>query len=76
MSEEAYATFHTTHAALRAERAVQRAGIPARLVPTPRELSADCTLALRFGPDQEQRVREILAGVQVQVQGIHRLGMG
>ncbi|MBN1373211.1 MAG: DUF3343 domain-containing protein [Anaerolineaceae bacterium] len=40
--------FHTTSAALRAEKVLTKAGFEVKLVPTPRELSSDCGIALRF----------------------------
>lgn len=44
-----YALFYTSAAAFRAERVAALAGLAgARLVPTPRELSSDCGVALRF----------------------------
>lgn len=53
MSEWGYVLFYTTAAAFKAERAV-RGVTGTRLVPTPREYSSDCGVALRFrSPDQE-----------------------
>ncbi len=44
-----YVLFYTSAAAFRAEKLSGAAGIPgARLIPTPRELSSDCGVALRF----------------------------
>lgn len=44
-----YVLFYTSAAAFRAEKLSLAAGIPgARLIPTPRELSSDCGVALRF----------------------------
>jgi hypothetical protein len=40
--------FHTTSAALRAEKVLTKAGLKVKLVPTPRELSSDCGISLRF----------------------------
>lgn len=40
--------FHTNSAALRAEKVLVKAGLKVKLVPTPRELSSDCGIALRF----------------------------
>lgn len=40
--------FHTTSAALRAEKIARKAGLMVKLIPTPRELSSDCGIALRF----------------------------
>jgi hypothetical protein len=67
------ATFFTTHAALRAEKALQEAGIPGRLIPAPRALSADCTVALAFASSHEHRVRDILAAQAIEVSGFHHL---
>lgn len=58
-------TFFTTHAALRAEKVVKEAGVAAELIPAPRALSADCTIALRFPQVEEHRVRAVF-----EVQGI------
>ena len=43
---EIVVTFEGTMQALRAEKRVKAAGVPCRLVPTPRELSSTCALAL------------------------------
>lgn len=44
-----YVLFYTSAAAFRAEKLSASAGVPgARLIPTPRELSSDCGVALRF----------------------------
>lgn len=42
------ATFQTTHNALHAEKILEHAGIPFIVVPTPREVSSGCGLAIRF----------------------------
>jgi hypothetical protein len=41
-------TFHTTSAAFRAESVLRGAGFECKLIPTPRKLSTDCGVALRF----------------------------
>jgi len=44
-----YVLFYTSAAAFRAEKLSGAAGVPgARLIPTPRHLSSDCGVALRF----------------------------
>lgn len=42
------ATFQTTHNALHAEKILDDTGIPFIVVPTPREVSSGCGLAIRF----------------------------
>ena len=61
--------FHTTSSALRAEKILQREGLIIKLIPTPRELSSDCGIALRFEwNDREQiEVHLIHAGVEHEV---------
>lgn len=67
------ATFFTTHAALRAEELVKQAGIPGRLIPAPRHLSADCTVALAFSSSHERHVRNILSAHAIETSGFHIL---
>jgi hypothetical protein len=64
------ATFFTTHAALRAEKLLRAAGIPGRLIPAPRHLSADCTVALAFPSPERDRVREILEQHGLETSGL------
>jgi len=40
--------FHTSSAAIQAEAALARLGLKVKLIPTPRELSSDCGISLRF----------------------------
>jgi hypothetical protein len=61
--------FHTTSSALRAEKILQKEGVIVKLIPTPRELSSDCGIALRFEWDDRERVTShlIRAGVEHEV---------
>jgi hypothetical protein len=52
--------FHTNSAAFRAEKTLTKGGFAANLIPTPREFSSDCGIALRFEWDHATRVRELL----------------
>ena len=71
--EETVATFFTTHSALRAEKLLKSEGVAARLIPTPRYVSADCTLSLAFSASDHQRVRAVLEGQGVEVHEFHEL---
>lgn len=62
--------FYTTSSAFRAEKTLMRAGLAVKLIPTPRELSSDCGVALRFEGDQADRVRGLLEAARVDVTGI------
>lgn len=64
--------FHTTTSALRAEKILQKAGLSVKLIPTPRELSSDCGIALRFELLDWERVEKELDSVGVECE-LHRL---
>lgn len=59
-----YVLFFTSAAAFRAEKVLAGRG-GARLVPTPRELSSDCGVALRFDAPSLAEVRLALDGATV-----------
>ncbi len=58
--------FYTTSAAFRAERLLRDAGLPSKLIPTPRELSSDCGLALQFDWDERTAVEGVLQQARVE----------
>jgi hypothetical protein len=63
------ALFHTTTSALRAEKVLLKEGLAVKLIPTPRELSSDCGIALRFEWDDRGQVEAGLsrAGVEFEI---------
>jgi hypothetical protein len=73
MADHGVVLFHTSTAAMQAEAVLNRAHLPARLIPTPRELSSDCGLSLRFPWDQADHVRALLQQFRVETAGIHGL---
>ena len=66
--------FHNSSSAMRAEAVLLRAKQAIRLIPTPRELSSDCGIALRFDWDQKELVETCLQRARVDVAGLHPLG--
>jgi hypothetical protein len=70
MSAYGVVLFHSTTHALRAEKVLQTAGVPTKMIPTPRQLSSDCGIALRFERGESERVAAILAENQVPVKDI------
>lgn len=73
MSEYGVILFHTTSSALRAEKVLQRAGLTVKLIPTPREFSSDCGLALRFLWAQVEEARAALAAGRVEVADVRQM---
>lgn len=69
----AVVVFHTTSAAIKADKAVRQAGMEAKLVPTPRHLSSDCGLALRFARADRPKMEALLHAAGVEPAGIHDL---
>ena len=58
--------FHTTTSALRSEKILRIAGLNVKLIPTPRELSSDCGIALRFELSDKDEVEKRLASAGVE----------
>jgi hypothetical protein len=65
--------FHTTSAVLRAEKLLLKEKLSIKLVPTPRQFSSDCGIALRFDWSHREAVSSILAGAKVEFDSIHFL---
>lgn len=65
--------FHTQSAALRAEKKLASAGFTVKLIPTPRDLSSDCGIALRFEWEKSGEVRAVLKAYQVEFEAIHKM---
>ena len=64
--------FHTTTSALRAEKILQKDGLTVKLIPTPRELSSDCGIALRFEWKDREQVESHLTHAKVEYE-VHLL---
>ena len=65
--------FYTTSSALRAEQVLGAAGIPVKLIPTPRQLSSDCGVALRFDWEQHAKAEGLLREAKVETAGVQAL---
>jgi len=67
MARFAVILVHSTSHAIQAERVLKRAGLPAKLTPTPRHLSSDCGSAVRIKSGDRARGEQVLneAGVPI-----------
>jgi hypothetical protein len=65
--------FHTNSSALRSEKILLKRGLTVKLIPTPREFSSDCGVALRFVWSDESQVRAILNSANVEISSIHEM---
>jgi hypothetical protein len=65
--------FHTNSSALRAEKVLLKGGLTGKLIPTPREFSSDCGIALRFIWKDESQARTLLNSANVEISSIHEM---
>jgi hypothetical protein len=73
MAEHRVVLFHSTAHAMRAEKVLLGAGLRIKMIPTPRKLSSNCGMALRFDCQDEQRVAATLADNRVPTNGIYSI---
>lgn len=65
--------FHTTSSVMRAEKLLVKDGCQIKLIPTPREFSSDCGIAVRFDWGEYERVKSILDAAGMQIDTIHQM---
>ena len=58
-------TFHTTAGAMAMEKRCKELGVPGRLIPVPRSITANCGMAFRAELDQRQELERITADLDV-----------
>ena len=73
MPEYSVVLFHSTAHAISAEKVLEGAGFQIKMIPTPRQLSSDCGMALRFDRMEEEPVAATLGESRVPINGIHRV---
>lgn len=67
------ATFSTTTAAMEMERYCLANGIPGRLIPTPRQITADCGLAWSAAPEAEAVILQAAAAGSVALAATYQM---
>jgi hypothetical protein len=67
MTQRGVILFHTNSAVFRAEKVLGKAGLSVKLVPTPRQFSSDCGIALQFDWEQSRVVEEELDKAKVEI---------
>lgn len=73
MSSYGIVLFYTTSAVMRAEKVLNKASVNVKLIPTPRELSSDCGIALRFDWEQAGNIEAILDEANVEIAGVYEI---
>ncbi|MBQ8238725.1 MAG: DUF3343 domain-containing protein [Oscillospiraceae bacterium] len=54
-------TFHTTTQAMAAEKFCQEKGLPGRIIPVPREITAGCGLSWKAAPEDREALEQAFA---------------
>ncbi|GAK58693.1 hypothetical protein U27_05668 [Candidatus Vecturithrix granuli] len=70
-TEYAVILVYSTSYALRAEKVLEEAGIPCKLIPVPRHLSSDCGSCIRIFQIDKDRALPVLSHAKVEMAGIH-----
>ena len=73
MTQYGVILFHTTSSVLRSEKLLIREGVEVKLIPTPRQLSSDCGIALRFDWNCRDRITSVLEEARVEIDAVHAL---
>lgn len=63
---EGYVLVYTTSSAFESESILQNLGIPIKLVPTPREFSSDCGIAIWFQCEDETVIKDTLDSANIE----------
>jgi len=61
MSDHCIITFESVHFVMKAEKVLKEYGIDVVLVPTPREISSDCGIALEVLKENQEIIRNIFS---------------
>lgn len=70
------AIFHSIHRVMKAEKVLLQQQVEMTLIPVPRQLSADCGMAIRFSIDLLDHVQSILTGAQLKIAELWQLRNG
>jgi len=74
MTQYGVVLFHTTSSVMRAEKLLMKEVYSIKLIPTPRQFSSDCGIALRFDWNCCEQVKSMLDESRVEFDAIHFLG--
>ncbi len=66
-------SFHTTTAAIAMERYCLENGVPGRLIPIPREITAGCGMAWSAPPEERDAVLAAAARGEIKIDGTYVL---
>ncbi len=71
--EQCVVTFRTTAGAMAMEKACKAAGLPGRLIPVPRTITAGCGMCWAAPPSARDALEELVMERRLQVDGIYAI---
>ena len=71
--EKCVVTFRTTAAAMEMERVCKAAGVPGRLIPVPRTITAGCGMCWAAPPAAREAVEELVMARHLMIDGIYAI---
>lgn len=71
--ERCVVTFRTTAGAMSMERECRERGLPGRLIPVPRSISAGCGLCWAAPPEARERLEELVMERHLMIDGIYAI---
>ena len=71
--EKCVVTFRTTAAAMEMERTCKAAGVPGRLIPVPRTITAGCGMCWAAPPSAREAVEELVVAKHLMIDGIYAI---
>lgn len=66
-------TFHTTTAAMAMERLCAERGLPGRLIPVPREITAGCGMSWRAPVESKKKLMEAVEQAGIAADGAYEI---
>ena len=71
--ERCVVTFHTTTGAMEMERSCEEAGLPGRLIPVPRAITAGCGMCWAAPPEAREALEELAVKKRLDVDGVYAI---
>ena len=71
MTQYCIVLFYTTSSVMRAEKLLIKEGYFIKLIPTPRQFSSDCGIAVRFDCNDREQIKEVLDEARVEFDAVY-----
>jgi len=65
--------FRSIHDVLKAEKMMNEQDIPLRLIPVPKEVSADCGMGIQVSCEELDKIRNLLSNADERLLGVYKL---